>query len=603
MKSLWRAFGLFKPERGRIALVVMLLAAALLFGILKPWPLAWIIDHVLSGKAWPSWVGTDLPARSAASQLLILSAAMLLLHSAHSCLTSLYTYLSIDVGLRGLTRVRTKVFAVLQRLSLRFRHGAQAGDLIFRAATDTYAFQTFFQHGFVTLVTAALYLTFLLAVMWQINVRLTLLALAFVPVLALTIRFFGGHMRRRGVEAQRAESTVTSLLQQGILALPLIQSYTREDYEAKKFGHEAAQARQFKLSQHGWEVLYGLMVSLCLAAGTVGITWLGAHEVLHQRLTLGALLVFLAYLTQMFEPLNQLSYVGATIANATVGIQRVFELLDTPDEVVEQPNARPVLAPGEGESTSSGPAPLHLQGAIGFEDVSFSYQSGLPVLHHVSLTVPVGESAAIIGPSGSGKTTLLNLLPRFFDPSAGRVLIDGTDIRQLRLRDLRSHVAVVLQEPIILPATVAENIAYGRPQASLEEIRRAAVAAHAEVFIEKLPRGYDTRIGEGAAQLSVGERQRINLARAFLKNAPILLMDEPTSALDAESEELIVKSLFNLMKGRTTIMVAHRLTTIRHVDKIIVLEEGRLSEFGAPEMLKTKMGYFARVLSGQSELD
>ena len=240
---------------------------------------------------------------------------------------------------------------------------------------------------------------------------------------------------------------------------------------------------------------------------------------------------------------------------------------------------------------------------LDFNKVSFSYQAGQPILQELSFRIGAGQSAAIIGPSGVGKTTLLNLLPRFFDPTGGTITLEGVDLRELRVRDLRRQIALVLQEPLLLPASIAENIAYGNPRANRAEIEAAARAANADVFIKKMPDRYATIVGDGGTRLSVGERQRLNLARAFLKNAPILLLDEPTSALDAESEALVVASLFDLMKGRTTLMVAHRLSTIRRVDKVLVLQEGRLLEEGSPDELLERGGYYARVASGQVALD
>jgi ABC-type multidrug transport system fused ATPase/permease subunit len=291
--------------------------------------------------------------------------------------------------------------------------------------------------------------------------------------------------------------------------------------------------------------------------------------------------------------LNQLSHVGATISSASAGTERVFEILDSSEEV--QSGDRPVVKSGQANSTS-----LVIRGAVAFEAVSFAYRPKQRVLNQITFQLQPGQSAAIIGPSGAGKTTLLNLVPRFFDPDAGRVILDGVDLKELRLRDLRAHVALVPQEPILLSATVSENISYGRPDASAAMIEAAAVRAHAAEFIEKLPQRYDTIIGEGAAHLSVGEKQRLSLARAFLKDAPILLLDEPTSALDLESEQFVLESLLELMRGRTTLMVAHRLTTIRHVNQILVLEHGELIEQGAPEKLLQSNGYYARILKAQS---
>jgi ATP-binding cassette subfamily B protein len=446
-------------------------------------------------------------------------------------------------------------------------------------------------------------------------------AMVAVPILLLSIKVFGRAMRVRGTAAQQAESKVYALIHQGITALPLIQSHAREHHERQRFTAHTEAARQHKMAQQGLEVFYWGSISVILSACTLGVTWVGAQQVLAANLTVGELLVFLAYVAQLFDPLNQLSQVGATLSSASASTRRVFEILDTPEEVKDRPEARRVC-PGRDLDGSAGlptsadnmfaaaggaPAgspcpPLPVYGNVTYDDVCFAYENSRPVLRNISFKLLAGTSAAIIGPSGAGKTTLLNLLPRFFDPVSGAVLLEGVDLRDLRLEDLRAQIALVLQEPIILPTTVAENISYGKPQATMEEIEAAAHAARADELIEKLPHHYRTVIGDGGARLSVGEKQRINLARAFLKDAPILLMDEPTSALDVESEAQVVASLFALMRGRTTLMVAHRLTTIRRVDKILVVDNGRLTEMGAPDDLLAEQGYYARVVGGQLAL-
>jgi len=556
---------------------------------------------------------------SQAAQLVAIVAASLVLHLTHSAVCAGHVYLSIGVGLRGLRRVRDEVFGWLQRLSLRYHHGTEAGDVMFRAGTDTGAFQVLFQQGLLIVVSATGTLLFMAVMMARLNLYLTSVALVAVPVLLVSFKLFGGAMRSRAMIAQRAEGKVYSLIHQGITALPLIQSHAREDHERERFASQTEQARQQKMAHQGLEVVFWCAISVVLAACTLGVTWVGAQQVMAGRLTLGELLVFLAYVTQLFEPLHQLSQVGATLSSASASTRRVFEVLDTPEEVKDRPDARPVYqgrnADGQaGLPTSAddmfapvgAPAalpgrPLQISGNIAYDDVSFDYDPLRPVLHHVSFKLLAGTSAAIIGPSGAGKTTLLNLLPRFFDPASGAVLLEGIDLRDLRLADLRAQIGLVLQKPIMLPATVAENIAYGKPNATMAEIETAAHYANASGFIEKLPEHYQTIVGDGGTHLSVGERQRINLARAFLKDAPILLMDEPTSALDVESEAQVVASLFALMRGRTTLMVAHRLTTIRRVDKILVVENGRLTEMGAPDDLLAEQGYYARVVSGQLE--
>ena len=622
LRLLARAFGYFKPDIGRIGLAVGLLLAGIGVNLLKPWPLAILVDSVLGSKPYPAWLPGEIMAWAQPAQITAIIAASLVLYLVHSAVCAGHVYLTIGIGLRGLRRVRDDVFGWIQRLSLRYHHGTVAGDIIFRAGTDTTAFQVLFQEGLLTVISATGTLLFMTVMMARLNLYLTAVALVAVPVLLVSIKMFGGTMRSRGMAAQQAESRVYSLIHQGITALPLIQSHAREDHEHRRFTAQTEAARRQKMAQQGLEVFYWGSISVILGACTLGVTWFGAQQVLSGNLTLGELLVFLAYVTQLFEPLHQLSKVGATLSSASASTRRVFEILDTPEDVKNRVEARPVLrgidVDGQAGLPSSAddmfaaaetPAappppgrPLQIYGNVTYDDVSFAYDPARPTLHHVSFKLLAGTSAAIIGPSGAGKTTLLNLLPRFFDPTNGAVLLEGVDLRELRLEDLRAQIGLVLQQPIILPATIAENIAYGKPDASMEEIEAAALAANASAFIERLPEHYQTVVGDGGAHLSVGEKQRINLARAFLKNAPILLMDEPTSALDVESEAQVVASLFALMKGRTTLMVAHRLTTIRRVDKILVVENGRLAEMGQPDDLLAEQGYYARVVSGQLAL-
>ena len=601
MNNIRRALQFFRPDGPRISIVLLLGVASIAASVLKPWPIALIVDSVLQDRPLPGWLGEWGDGGAAKAWLIVLfSSSLFVIHATQGVLSAAQNFVAIQVGLRGLTRVRSQVFACLQRLSLRFHQGSRTGDLLHRASWDTYSFQTLFQQIVLTFLNASLSLLMMVAVMWRLNMKLTVAAIATVPFVVTVIRVFGAKMRVRGVAAQQADSRVTSLVQQSISALPLIQSYAREELEQRQFDQQAMAAQQRRLAQHGWELVYWLGVSVVFAGGTAAIVWIGSHEVLAQRLTIGQLVIFLAYLGQMYEPLNQLSHVGATTATALVGTQRVFEVLDTPEEVRDTPDARPVQS---SKSPVRRQNALVASGRLSFERVTFGYEKVRPVLHDVSFELQPGDSCAVIGPSGAGKSTLMNLAPRFFDPDAGAVKLDGADLRGLRLKDLREQIAVVLQEPILLPATIAENIAYGKPGASPTAIEAAARAANAHEFIAKLPQKYQTLVGEGAARLSVGERQRVNIARAFLKDAPILLLDEPTSALDADSEAKVVGSIFALMHGHTTLLVAHRMSTIRRVSKILVLENGRVSELGSPEELIAANGYFARVANGQIALD
>jgi ATP-binding cassette, subfamily B, bacterial len=604
MKDIRRALQFFRPDRPRILVVLLLGIASIIGNVLKPWPVALIVDSVLQEKPLPRWLfDWSGEAPSKAWLILVFTAGLFAIHATQGLLSAAQNFVAIQVGLRGLTRVRSQIFACLQRLSLRFHQGSRVGDLVYRASWDTYSFQTLFQQGVLTFLNASLSLVLMVVVMWRVNIKLTLVAVATVPFVIAVIRVLGARMRDRGAAAQQADSQVTTLVQQSISALPLIQSYTREEHEQRHFEQHATIAQRRRLAQHGWELIYWLGISIVFAAGTAAIVWIGSHEVLAQRLTVGQLVVFLAYLSQMYEPLNQLSHVGATTATALAATHRVFEVLDTPEEVRDAPNARRLVRGARNVSGAPhGPMPHVVRGALAFEEVSFGYERDRPVLHDVAFALQAGESCAIIGPSGAGKSTLMNLAPRFFDPTAGAVKLDGADLRELRLKDLREQIAVVMQEPILLPTTIAENIAYGKAGAALSEIEAAARAANAHEFIARLPHKYETLVGDGAARLSVGERQRVNIARAFLKDAPILLLDEPTSALDADSEAKIVESIFELMRGRTTLMVAHRLSTIRRVNKVLVLEDGHVTAFGPPDELLARAGYFARVASGQVAL-
>jgi ATP-binding cassette, subfamily B, bacterial len=598
MKQWWRVLRYFRGNGLRLGFVLALMLGGTAASLLEPWPVALVVDHVLGFKPWPealAW-GRRL---SAGECILLAAGVVLVLHILHGLLGTAYNYLSIKIGLGGLRRVRNEVFAALQRFSWRFFQSSSTGDLIYRATWDTYAFQTVFQQGLVGAMTALISLGLMLVVMLRLNVLLTLVALGTTPLLLVCISLFGRRMRERVTAAQQADSRVTSLVQQNIAALPVIQTYNQEAREEARFTAQTLASQEKRLAQHGWELLYNLGMALVFGLGIAAIIYVGSGQVLAGKLTVGELLIFIAYLAQLYEPLRQLSQVGATISTARASTQRVFEIIDAPEDVKDAPNARRVLKPGTVVQGGNA-VPLMVRGEIALEGVSFSYQQDCPVLSDVTFTVPAGKAVAIIGPSGAGKTTLLRMVPRFYDPAAGTVRLDGVDLRDLRLEDLRAQVAVVFQESILLPGTVAENIALGWPEASQAQIEAAARAAGAHDFIQRLPNKYDTVVGEGAARLSVGEAQRIGLARAFLKDAPILLLDEPTSALDEQSERQIVASLAELMRGRTTLIVAHRLSTIRGVDRIAVLDNGKVLEEGSPEeLLRRRDSYYARLAGAE----
>jgi len=552
MKWLVPTLRIYRPEALRCAGALGLVGLTTAAAVIKPWPLAWILD-ALSGRS----DATDSIPRWT---LALLGAYLL-----HAVLGAAQQSLVITLGLRGLQRIRHQVFERLVRLPPREVQGTAAGDWIYRATWDTYAFQTLFTHGIFTALTAGAGVVAMTVVMARIHLPLTAVALATVPPLIGVMRFFGPRLQRAAAGAQSTDSGIAAAVQQAVANLPLIQAFTRESSTTGAFDQQSGEAFAARRHQHRSEVLYLASVAAILAAGTAGIVALGSREVAGGRLTLGQLLVFLAYLAQLYEPLNQLSHLGGTVATAQASAQRVLQWLDTP-------------LPGTGGT----PPPRPDAGvALEFAKVGFAYEPGRPVLHALDLRLEPGEIVAVVGPSGAGKTTLLQLIPRFLEPDTGAVRWCGLDLQALDRDALRRQVSWVLQEPLLLPTTVAENIGFGREGATRAEIEAAARAAQAHDFIERLPQGYDTRVGDGAARLSVGEKQRVHLARAFLKDAPVLLLDEPTSALDGQSEAAVLAAVQRLTRGRTTLMVAHRPETLHIAHRIVRLEGGALTEVSA----------------------
>lgn len=594
MNRFSRVLAFFRPDLGRVLLAFGLLVLAIGANLLKPWPVALLADSVLGDKPLPDWLAGQPVASNQMTLLTFLGISVLILHAVHGGLKALQNYWIISTGLCGLARVREAVYQRLLVLSQRFHQNKSTGDTLYRATWDTYAFQTLFQQGMMTFVEASITLVLMVIIMWQVDSVLTIYALLIMPLLVISIRIFSRAMNREGAAAQQADSQVAGQLQQSLVNLPLIQGYAMEKPEGERFLGLTQAARARRLGQHIWELLYGLGVALVFGIGTALIVWLGGQRVLEGAISIGDLLVFLAYLAMLYEPLNQLSHVGATVSTASASAQRVFDLLDAGETVPEKFDARAVVSETEAKSGGKpGQAPLMVQGGLEFENVGFEYVSGRPILKGLSFQVKPGEFVAIIGPSGAGKSTMLQLVTRFFDPTSGKIRLDGVDLRDLKLADLRRNIAFVLQEPLLLPATVAENIGYGLREVSRADIETAAKAAHAHEFIMSLPLGYDTIVGEGAARLSVGEKQRLNLARAYLKDAPVLLLDEPTSSLDIENETQIAASLQQLRKGRTTLVVAHRLNTVRNADRVVVVINGKVIEQGSPEELLGRKGYFA----------
>ena len=563
------------------ALAQVVLVSAL--ELLKPWPLKVIIDHVLTGTPLPWKFAQTL---SSQNLLLLACLGLVVIYLLLAGLRILNDYSTIGIGQNMVNDLRRDLYSQIQRLSLSFHHRRQVGDLLYRLTSDTYAIQTITMNGiFPVLCSLALFAGMLL-VMIRMDPLLTVLSLTVCPILAVLVALspLRGWLIESAARMHQQKSSVYSLVQWAIPAIRVIQAFTKEEEEHRRFMAQSQKSLRADLHFYLLQNFYSGTVSVVIAIGTAVVIWVGASHVLAGTLSIGGLIVFTAYLASLYGAIDSISQAYGSIQGAKVSLQRVFEILEEESDLKEGSRVFP----------ASG-----AKGEVAWSGVSFQYAPGEPILRNVDLHVRPGQKVAIVGRTGAGKSTLLSLLPRFYDPRSGQVTIDGIDIREFQIKSLRRQIAMVLQPPLVFPLTIRENLTYGRPEATEEEIVNAARLARIHDSIVSFPKGYDTVVGEQGATLSEGEKQRLTIARAILFNAPILILDEPTSSVDAETEALIMEGLQELTSGRTTFIIAHRLSTVRQADLIVVVRGGKIVEQGTFDELMRQRGDFAKLYRTQ----
>ena len=549
--------------------------------LLEPWPLKVIFDHVLGAKRMPAWLSAVMPRDATPIVVLDLAAAAVIVIAVLGAVGA-YTekYLSTAVAKHVGYDLRRMLYHHVQRLSLSFYETRQTGDMVVRLTSDIDAAEDLISSAALGIVLSCLTLVGMMAVMFSLDWRFSLIGLSVAPFLFAVVYRFRRRIKQAARDVKKKESELASVVQESISSARVVKAFAREEFEEDRLDRQSQENVALSLRARSIKARLPPLIDIIVAIGTCIVLWFGVRLVLQGSLTAGALLVFVMYLGKMYKPMKDLSKMTDTLSKAAVGFERIGEILSVERQIRDLPGARP--------------APP-FAGGIAFEHVRFGYTPEQPVLRDVNLIVEPGQRAALVGLTGSGKSTLIGLIPRLYDVLGGGISIDGHDVRSYTLESLRRQCSFVLQEAVLFHATVAQNIAYGNPDASREEIVRAATLANAHEFIIRMPQGYDTVIGERGETLSGGQRQRIAIARAIVRDAPILFLDEPSAALDPESEELIFEGLSRLMHGRTSITIAHRLATVRRADVIFVLDDGVICERGTHDALLASNGLYARL--------
>ncbi len=564
---------LLRPHRRQLWLGFGCILGESVADVLQPWPLKIVIDNVIGHKKSHGWlykVITDTVGSDAHHILLLACAAVMAIALLDALFSYGDKYLTTSVGQWVTHDLRRNLYAHVQKLSLAYHDHSKTGDLISRVTSDIDAIQTFIVQGLLGVLVNVLTLGLMIAVMFYVNWRFTLVALAVVPILFLIVYTYTRKAKKASRDVRQHEGKMLSVVQEVISSIRVVKAFAREDYEVHRLEEESLETVEAALKARSLKAKLSPMVDVVVACGTCAVLYFGASFAMQGGLSAGSMVLFIAYLTKMYKPMQELSKVMDSYTKADIGYERIQEIIGNNDSMVDLPGAKD--------------APT-FRGTIELDNVSFRYDEDRPVLQDVSLKVEPGHTIALVGPTGSGKTTLVNMIARFYDPVSGEVRIDGKDIRNYKQGSLRKQISFVLQDTVLFSGTIWDNIAYGRPEATREEIVRAAQDANAAEFIEKLPQKYATVVGERGLSLSGGQRQRIAIARAIVRNSPILILDEPTAALDAASEHLVFEALDRLMAKKTAIVIAHRLSTVRNADRIYVVKEGTIVESGPHDEL------------------
>jgi subfamily B ATP-binding cassette protein MsbA len=553
-------------------------------GLLEPWPLKIVLDNVLRAKSSHGWLFKlirDTTGTSPHSVLIFACGAVILIALMDAICTYAEKYLTTSVGQWVTHDLRRAIYTQVQKLSLAYHDQQPTGDLISRVTSDIDSIQTFIVSGLLGILVNILTLGGMVVVMFYINWQFTLIALAVVPPLFFVVYTYTRRAKTASREVRKKEGHMISIIEEVVSSVRVVKAFAREDYEIRRFEGESVETVEAALRARSLKAKLVPLVNVITAVGTCVVLWFGAQMAMAGRLSVGSMVLFVFYLGKMYKPIQEISKTMDAYSKAEVGFDRIQEILRSEDEIQDTPRAR--VAP-------------KFRGQVDFEHVDFCYKEGEQILRDVNLHVDAGTMVALVGPTGSGKTTIVNLIARFYEPSNGVVKIDGTDIREFKQKSLRGQISFVLQDTVLFSGTIWDNIAYGRPDATEAEIQKAAEAANAMEFIEKLPGKFESIVGERGVTLSGGQRQRIAIARAIIRNTPILILDEPTSGLDAASEQLVFEALDRLMEGRTSIVIAHRLSTIRRATCIYVVEDGGIVESGTEsELLQREDGVYRKL--------